>query len=353
MVRRWPQVPWARHGAGHTRDFDDQVAWLATHVLEVGGGRVDADRLAHGRGDRGPGPADIDARVDRLAGLRRIGIDEISYKRGHQYLTVVVDHDTGRLVWAAPGRDDATLRRFFDLLGAERAAADHPVSAPTRATGSPTWSGRRCPNAVRCADPFHVVAWATDALDVGPPPGLERRPAAPPTRRRAGRRASRAMPAALKRARYALWKNPENLTAPPTPPARLDRQDRPPTVPRLPTQRRTAPVFTRQRRRRQSRPRPLDPVGPTLPHPAFVELQRRIVNHRAAIDAALDTGLSNALDRVDQHQDPAAHPHRLRLPRTRTPHRPRHAQPRRPPPRPPRPNMTHGSSRTARYRECG
>ena len=48
-------VPWARHGAGHTRAFDDQVAWLVTHSVEVGGGRVDAGRLAHGGGDRQPG----------------------------------------------------------------------------------------------------------------------------------------------------------------------------------------------------------------------------------------------------------------------------------------------------------
>jgi hypothetical protein len=39
--------------------------------------------------------ADAQAKVDRFAGLRRIGIDEISYKRGHRYLTVVVDHDSG------------------------------------------------------------------------------------------------------------------------------------------------------------------------------------------------------------------------------------------------------------------
>ncbi|MBD4582308.1 ISL3 family transposase, partial [Xanthomonas citri pv. citri] len=49
--------------------------------------------------------ADVEALGDRFAGLRRIGIDEISYKKGHRYLTIVVDHDTGRLVWAAPGRD--------------------------------------------------------------------------------------------------------------------------------------------------------------------------------------------------------------------------------------------------------
>ena len=53
--------------------------------------------------------ADGRAAKDLLEGLRRIGIDEISYRRGHKYLTVVVDHDSGRLVWAAVGRDKATL----------------------------------------------------------------------------------------------------------------------------------------------------------------------------------------------------------------------------------------------------
>ena len=53
------------------------------------------------------------ARRDPFDGLRRIGIDEISYKRGHRYLMVVVDHDTGRLVWAGKGRTKDTLRGFF------------------------------------------------------------------------------------------------------------------------------------------------------------------------------------------------------------------------------------------------
>jgi transposase len=102
-------VPWARHGAGHTRDFDDVAAWLAvrtsksavTELLRVAWRTVGAIVARVG--------ADVDARIDRLGGLRRVGIDEISYKRGQRYLIVVVDHDTGRLVWAAPGRDSATL----------------------------------------------------------------------------------------------------------------------------------------------------------------------------------------------------------------------------------------------------
>ena len=69
------------------------------------------------------------AGMNRFAGVRRIGIDEISYKKGHRYLTVVVDHDSRRLIWAAAGRDTHTLGRFFDLLGPDRSAAITHVSA--------------------------------------------------------------------------------------------------------------------------------------------------------------------------------------------------------------------------------
>jgi transposase len=62
--------------------------------------------------------------VDLLDGLRRIGIDEISHRKGQRYLTVVVDHDTGRLVWAAAGRDRKTVERFLDELG-ETLQTDH------------------------------------------------------------------------------------------------------------------------------------------------------------------------------------------------------------------------------------
>ena len=60
---------------------------------------------------------------DLFAGLKRIGVDEISIRKGQRYLTVVVDHDTGRLVWAGPGRDRKAVEKFLDLLGEERCCA--------------------------------------------------------------------------------------------------------------------------------------------------------------------------------------------------------------------------------------
>ena len=78
------------------------------------------------------------------------------HKKGHKYLTVVVDHDTRRLVWAAPGRDVATLGRFFDALGEQRCAQVRLVSADAAGWIAVTVAAR-CPGATLCADPFHVA----------------------------------------------------------------------------------------------------------------------------------------------------------------------------------------------------
>ncbi len=196
------QVPWARHNAGHTRAFDDTVAWLATHTSKTAitvllriawatVGAVVARVVDEAR-----------AAVDPFDGLVRIGIDEISYKRGHRYLTVVVDHDNGRLVWAAKGHDKKTLGGFFDALGDQRCAQIRLVSCDAA-----EWIGdvvrARCENATVCLDAFHLVKWVTDALDE-----VRRE-----TWNEARRGGMKAHARDLKGARYALWKNPEDLTA--------------------------------------------------------------------------------------------------------------------------------------------
>ena len=148
--------PWARHRARHTAAFEDQCAWLAAHcsrsaveeLLRIAWRTVGAivARVVD----------DAHARQDPLDGLRRIGIDEVSYKKGHRYLIVIVDHDTGRLVWAAPGRDKLTLNTFFDALGKSRCARLREVSAD-----GAEWIAAvvhsRCLNARLVMDAFHVV----------------------------------------------------------------------------------------------------------------------------------------------------------------------------------------------------
>ena len=168
-------VPWARHGAGHTRAFDDQVAWLVTHTSKSA--VVELMRIAWRTVGAIAGRVVVDARAarDPFDGLTRIGIDEISYRRGHRYLMVVVDHDTGRLVWAAAGHDRATLQQFFDLLGPDRASRIRLISADAA-----EWIGdcalAACSNATLCLDPFHIVRVRHEA------PCIRRRVRDPPLR---------------------------------------------------------------------------------------------------------------------------------------------------------------------------
>jgi transposase len=289
-------MPWARHGAGHTRFFDDTVAWLAVtcsktavcQLMRVAWRSVGAivTRVC----------ADVDAVTDRLAGLRRIGIDEISYKRGHKYLTVVVDHDRGLLVWAAPGHDAKVLGKFFAALGEERCAKVTHVSADA-AEWIAKAVARHCPNAVRCADPFHVVKWATEALD------RVRREAWNDARRQAGkglrdnrgRHIAKGRARALKHARWALWKNPEDLTEHQQ--AKLEWIAA--TDPRLYRgyllKEGIRHVFkVKGEAGKQALDRWLA-WAQRCRIEAFVELGRTIRRHRPAIDAALEHGLSNAL----------------------------------------------------------
>ena len=202
--------PWARADVSNTVDFDRQVAWCATRMSKSA--VVELMRIAW----RTVGKIierywrDVQDVFDRFDGLTRIGIDEMSYKKGHKYLVVAVDHDSGRLLWAGVGRESATVEEFFDLLGPERCARITLVSADCA-----RWIAKavaaRCPNATLCADPFHVVAWATDALD------QVRRDAWNQAAGRAEdtartRRNSTGQARDYKDVRYALWKDPDNLT---------------------------------------------------------------------------------------------------------------------------------------------
>jgi transposase len=194
-------VPWARHNSRFTVAFEDQCCWLAVNtskkavaeLMRVTWRTVGliCQRVA----------AEQVARRDPFAGLSRIGIDDFSHRKGHRYLTVVVDHDTGRLVWAAPGRDRATVEKFLDLLGTQRCEQLELISCDM-AESIASAIGERCPNAVRCVDPFHVIQLATDALD-------EIRREVWNEARKAGHKQTAKD---LKGALFTLRKNPHNLT---------------------------------------------------------------------------------------------------------------------------------------------
>jgi transposase len=156
-------VPWARHASAFTRAFED----LVVHDAVVGNKQAAADR--YGISWRAVNNMCVRlanealGRVDLLDGLVAIAIDEVKYKKGHKYLTVVCDHVTGRVIWAAEGRSKDTVGKFFNALG-DRAGQLEFVTADG-ATWITDVVAERAPEAVVCLDTFHVIGWATKALD--------------------------------------------------------------------------------------------------------------------------------------------------------------------------------------------
>jgi transposase len=156
-------VGWARADSSYTRDFEDLCAWLAqqmtktqiTRLLRIAWKsigkiveRVVADHLD----------------AERLDGLVWLGVDEISYGADHRFLTCVADHERGAVVWAAPGRNAATLQGFFDELSDEQKQSIRAISIDMSA-GYEKAITAAVPAAQIAFDPFHVVQLGGRATD--------------------------------------------------------------------------------------------------------------------------------------------------------------------------------------------
>jgi transposase len=195
-------VPWARPDDRFSRPFEEFAAWKAAHTSWTRAAtelRITWEALA---GIVARVGADVAAGLDRLEGLRRIGIDEKSWGRGSgKFLVIVTDHDTGRVAWIAQGRDQATVAAFFDALGPERSRLLTHVSADGADWIHPVVR-KRAPQASLCLDAFHIVKWANEKLDE-----LRRRTA---SELRASGRDDQA--ASIGKGLWALRKKPTNLT---------------------------------------------------------------------------------------------------------------------------------------------
>ena len=282
-------VPWARHGARHTLAFEQLAAWCAVEMSSTAAARLlrctwrtigqIIARVVADLGDE-----------ELLEGVTRIGIDEISYRRHYRYLLVVVDHDRRRLIHAVDGAHPTSLNAFFDLLGEERTQAITHVSADGAAWIARTVT-RRCPKAIMCADTFHVVQWAGDALD------LVRRELWNEVRERRQLASRRAYGEGkvLNEARWSLWKKPENLSDAER--ARLDYIAA------------THPRLHRAWALKEGLRVAVTSTGPGAVAALdrwiawaqrcriaqFVRLARRIREYRSAIVATIEHGLTNAL----------------------------------------------------------
>ena len=158
-------VPWAYPGSGFTRDFDLTVGWLAAYLpRSVVSEYMRIDWETVGRcvnrtlNDIEP------ERSRRLDNLVNIGIDETSYKKGHKYITVIVNHDTNTVVWAAQGHGKKVLEQFYRQLTPKQLSSIRVVTGDG-ARWITDCVNEFTPECERCIDPFHVVEWAMEALD--------------------------------------------------------------------------------------------------------------------------------------------------------------------------------------------
>ena len=227
-------VPFARHGARFTRDFEDLVAWLASKTDKTATCRLTRiDWQTIGRVIERVGQELIDG--DRLTDLFEISIDEVAWRKGHRYLTIIGDHRRRCVVWGCEGKGKAAADEFFAELDPEPPASIIPEPEPPpqspdvqaeqpadldaeqrigeragqlRAVSMDMGEGyaksvrANAPQAVICIDNFHVVQLVTKALDE--------------VRREHWNelRATGAKDAAkqFKDSRWSLLKNPEDLT---------------------------------------------------------------------------------------------------------------------------------------------
>jgi transposase len=191
-------VPWATGGSWFTDAFEDTVAFLAQTAAKV----VVAEMMRVSWQTVGSIVRRVLARRlpgDPLDGLTEIGVDELSYRKHHEYVTIVTDHTGGRVVWAHPGKNADTLRAFFAELGKERCGKLRTVTLDM-SQAYITAIGEAAPQATIVFDRFHVQRLVHDALDEVR--RAEVRQASGPEEKRA-----------LKKSRFALQKNPWNLGA--------------------------------------------------------------------------------------------------------------------------------------------
>lgn len=297
------KFPWAAHGSWFTYAFEETCCWCAlnmsksacSHLMRVEW-RTVGDICAR-----------VEARLEEsrpplTSGLVRFGVDETSFKKGRKYMTVIVNHDTGNVVWCARGHGRKAFDSFFEQLADEQRGAIELVSGDG-ARWIDEAIAERCPQAGRRIDTFHVVSWATDALDEVRKQAWREASAkaksAPKRRRGRPKAGEEANPEkkgakAVKGLRCPLLKSPEGLT---------ERQAADLEMAAIPNPRLYRAYLLKEGLRLALK-LPADQIRDAVEAwrgkawrsriPEFVELQRKIKRHTDAIVATAESGITNA-----------------------------------------------------------
>ena len=300
-------VSWARHGSKFTRNFEDTAVWMSLHLSR----KAVSEYLRISWDTVGPMVNRVEretrSQENRFDGLVQIGIDETSYKKGWKYITVVINHETNSVIWAAKGFGREVLERFFrELTPAQRKSIELVSGDGARWIRNTV--ADYCPNATFCIDPFHVVSWAEDVLDKvrkqqlaearravaieqkGKPRRKVGRPKGDPAEKTAAQKAAEL----VRKAKFPLLMNPDHLSE--SYQARLQEV--------LLYDKHLATAYRLKEELRVIFHLPVDEVRLALEKwrrrawscriPEFVDLQRRVKRHIDAIIATVTHQIPNA-----------------------------------------------------------
>lgn len=158
-------IPWARHKSKFSRLLEDKIAVLFKYVSKsflqeiynIKNFNTITNIIERAFLD------DIPKSLSKNK-LIRIGIDETSYKKGHKYITIVVNHDTGEIVWVGVGKGRNTLDEFFESIPLRHRKRIEVVTADG-AEWIASSVKKYCPNATLIMDSFHIMKWINEALN--------------------------------------------------------------------------------------------------------------------------------------------------------------------------------------------
>lgn len=159
-------LPWSDGESRFSKDFNNEVAWMATHVSKSALSEYfginwrtvgNCIKAAHQRIE-----PDVSKRLH--SGLKRIAVDETSSQKGYKYITVVYDLDTNQVVWVHDKYGEKIFRLFCEELSQEE-RDNIEIVAGDGARWIDSCTKEFFKNSYRCLDPFHLVEWANEAID--------------------------------------------------------------------------------------------------------------------------------------------------------------------------------------------
>jgi len=159
------EVSWARPGSGFSMLFEAMLLILAKAmpVAKVAESAREHDTRIwrvlehHVRAARDQ---------EDFSAVRKVGMDETSARKGHDYVSIFADMELGRVLFATEGRDSATVARFATDLTAHGGDPDSVTDTSSdMSTAFISGIGAHLPNATMTFDRFHLAAKLSEAVD--------------------------------------------------------------------------------------------------------------------------------------------------------------------------------------------